>query len=184
MEQQHQRFTRRGPAHAGPPGSRHPGPGTWQPAATTGQLPPDVVREHIGLACLPSSPFWARRYTRDVLTRWNVPDDVIATAELLVSELATNAAKFSASRAGILDVGLRYLPGHIAIEVWDTDPNPPIAGDPDYEAEGGRGLMLVQALSKEWSYFFPPSGGKVVYCVIGATGAILRPGGKGTGSHV
>jgi hypothetical protein len=27
--------------------------------------------------------------------------------------------------------------------------------------------MLVQALSKEWSYYLPPTGGKTVYCVIG-----------------
>jgi hypothetical protein len=28
------------------------------------------------------------------------------------------------------------------------------------------GLLVVDALSKEWSYFFPPGGGKVVYCVL------------------
>jgi hypothetical protein len=27
-------------------------------------------------------------------------------------------------------------------------------------------LVLVNALSKEWSYFFPPGGGKVVYGVL------------------
>jgi len=37
----------------------------------------------------------------------------------------------------------------------------------DHDAEAGRGLMLVQALSKEWSYFFTP-GGKTVYAVIDA----------------
>ena len=26
--------------------------------------------------------------------------------------------------------------------------------------------MLVDALAKEWSYFFPPGGGKVVYCFL------------------
>ena len=36
----------------------------------------------------------------------------------------------------------------------------------DGEAEGGRGLMLVQALSKEWDYYLPRTGGKVVYCVL------------------
>ena len=29
--------------------------------------------------------------------------------------------------------------------------------------------MLVDALAKEWSYFFPSSGGKVVYCVLGTS---------------
>jgi hypothetical protein len=26
--------------------------------------------------------------------------------------------------------------------------------------------MLVEALSREWSYFFPLGGGKVVYCFL------------------
>ena len=29
--------------------------------------------------------------------------------------------------------------------------------------------MLVDALSKEWSYFFLPGGGKVVYCFLEIT---------------
>jgi hypothetical protein len=29
--------------------------------------------------------------------------------------------------------------------------------------------MLVDALSKEWSYFYPPGGGKVVYCILETT---------------
>ena len=33
-----------------------------------------------------------------------------------------------------------------------------------------KGLaMLIDALAKEWSYFFPPSGGKVVYCLLGTS---------------
>ena len=40
---------------------------------------------------------------------------------------------------------------------------------PMTDAENGRGLMLVDALSKEWSYFFPPGGGKVVYCFLEIT---------------
>lgn len=35
-----------------------------------------------------------------------------------------------------------------------------------HDAESGRGLMLVSALSKEWSYFCLPGGGKVVYCYL------------------
>jgi len=29
--------------------------------------------------------------------------------------------------------------------------------------------VLIDALAKEWSYFFPPSGGKVVYCLLGTS---------------
>ena len=57
----------------------------------------------------------------------------------------------------------------LLIEVYDTDNNPPIRSSPDDYAENGRGLMLIDALSKEWSYFFPPGGGKVVYCFLEIT---------------
>jgi len=56
------------------------------------------------------------------------------------------------------------------IEVSDSDPNPPVLTDAPPDAESGRGLMLVQAFSKEWSYYFPPSGGKTTYAVISAPG--------------
>jgi anti-sigma regulatory factor (Ser/Thr protein kinase) len=115
-----------------------------------------------------------------VLRRWQTPVETIETAELLISELVTNAAKFAGplpgrpwhsnlTSAGVIGVMLRYLPGQVVIEVSDSDPNPPVVANADLESENGRGLMLVQALSKEWSYFYPPSGGKTVYCAISAT---------------
>jgi hypothetical protein len=33
-----------------------------------------------------------------------------------------------------------------------------------YDAEGGRGLLLVSALSTRWAYYRPSTGGKVVWC--------------------
>jgi anti-sigma regulatory factor (Ser/Thr protein kinase) len=129
------------------------------------------------LAALASAPFWARCQTRTVLRGWEVHPGVIETAELLVSELVTNAAKFAglpAARlsyselAGVqrISLALRYLPGRLIIEVVDPDPEPPVLADPAVDAEGGRGLLLVAALSKEWDYFLSPAGGKTVFCVI------------------
>jgi hypothetical protein len=60
---------------------------------------------------------------------------------------------------------LRYQPDWLVIEVADPDATPPVLADADLDAEAGRGLMLVQALSKEWSYF-RTAAGKTVYCVI------------------
>jgi anti-sigma regulatory factor (Ser/Thr protein kinase) len=134
----------------------------------------------IRLVTMPSAPFWARRHARDVLGKWRMPAETTETAELLVSELVTNACKFSGppsaivtysglGSAGIIDVTLRYLPGRLVIEVSDSDPSPPVAANPGLDSESGRGLMLVDALTEEWSYFLPPSGGKTVYCVIRVT---------------
>ena len=63
-------------------------------------------------------------------------------------------------------LSVRHFGDGLLIEVFDTDANPPVLTDAAEDAENGRGLLLVDALSKEWSYFFPPSGGKVVYCFI------------------
>jgi hypothetical protein len=34
------------------------------------------------------------------------------------------------------------------------------------DAEGGRGLHLVEALAKEWGIYRPPAGGKIVWAKI------------------
>jgi anti-sigma regulatory factor (Ser/Thr protein kinase) len=128
---------------------------------------PQEVTAGIRLAALASAPYWARRHAHDVLGKWQAPGETIQAAELLVSELVTNAAKLASP--GIIDVMLRYLPGQrLVIEVSDSDPHPPTPADPDVNSESGRGLMPVQALSEEWSYHFLPSGRKTVYCVIAA----------------
>jgi anti-sigma regulatory factor (Ser/Thr protein kinase) len=130
------------------------------------------------LVTLPTSPFWARRYTRFFLDSCQrISTDTAEIAELLVSELVTNAVRFAGDpartlryservKASLIRLSLRHFSQCLLIEVYDADNNPPIPSSADDQAENGRGLMLVEALSKEWSYFFPPSGGKVVYCIL------------------
>ena len=80
---------------------------------------------------------------------------------------------------------MRHFGDGLLIEVFDTDANPPVLTDAAEDAENGRGLLLVDALSKEWSYFFPSCGGKVVYCLIEIPRAAAddqrAPGPCGTG---
>jgi anti-sigma regulatory factor (Ser/Thr protein kinase) len=142
------------------------------------QLVPGQALSYLELAAQPTAPFWARCQAKTALRAWLLWPEIIETAELLVSELVTNAVTVSSPGSGQLNwvdqengdrisLTLRYMPGRIEIEVFDTDPNPPVLSDADTDAESGRGLMLVQALSKEWGYFSPAAGGKVVYSVIG-----------------
>ena len=151
----------------------------WQ-SARSGQ-PRPLEAGRFALVTLPTSPFWARRYTRSFLASCRgISEDTAATAELLVSELVTNAVRFAGdpartvryprrASASLVSLSLRHFRDGLLIEVYDTDNNPPIRSSPDDDAENGRGLMLVDALSKEWSYFFPPGGGKVVYCFLEIT---------------
>jgi anti-sigma regulatory factor (Ser/Thr protein kinase) len=135
--------------------------------AGSGQaLPADVGR--IALPELPASSSWARRYTRFFLESCEgISEDITETAELIVSELVTNAVKFGG--ASHISLTLRSFSEVLLIEVYDSSSNPPILSSTDGGAENGRGLMLVNALSKEWSYSFPPAGGKVVYCFLAKT---------------
>lgn len=131
----------------------------------------------VELSAMPSTPFWARRHTQAVLGAWQLPTDVIETSVLLVSELITNSIAVTTARpapapglvagsAGPIVLALRRRPGQIVIEVSDSDPSPPVLTEVGPDAESGRGLMLVHALSKEWSYRRLPTGGKTIYCVI------------------
>jgi hypothetical protein len=148
----------------------------WQPVRPG--LPRQLDAGSVALVTLPTSPFWARRYTRMFLDSCRgIGDATAETAELLVSELVTNAVRFvngpghaprysKNANASVISLSLRHFRGSLLIEVYDADRNPPVLSGPDDFAESGRGLVLVNALSKEWSYFFPPGGGKVVYCVL------------------
>jgi anti-sigma regulatory factor (Ser/Thr protein kinase) len=133
---------------------------------------------YLELAALASAPFWARQQIKNVLSAWQLWPETIDVAELMVSELVTNAIKSSgrvAEPRSYMDLEhvervsltLRLLPGRVVIEVFDNSEDPPVLGDADTDSESGRGLMLVQALSKEWGYFMPPSGGKTVFSVLG-----------------
>jgi anti-sigma regulatory factor (Ser/Thr protein kinase) len=143
--------------------------------------PRPVDAGRLALVTLPTSPFWARRYTRFFLDSCRgISEDTAGTAELLVCELVTNAVRFAGdpartlryserANASLISLSLRHFHGRLLIEVYDTDDNPPILSLAGDRAENGRGLMLVDALSMEWSYFFPPDGGKVVYCFLEIT---------------
>ncbi|GAA2466269.1 hypothetical protein GCM10010405_58530 [Streptomyces macrosporus] len=109
---------------------------------------------------LPSEPrsvARARELARRQLADWKL-DDLGDTAELLVSELVTNAL-----RHGEGDIRLRLLLDRTLVcEVWDAglvQPRRRRARDTD---EGGRGLQLVDLLSAGWGSRRTPRG-KIVW---------------------
>ena len=121
----------------------------------------------------------ARLHARHVLWEWGLPafDD---TAPLIVSELVTNAVQASAGLAGSRYDG-RWTPGtppirlwlcsdrqRVVTAVWDGSDRMPARTVPDDpEAEGGRGLLLVETLSAKWGVHTPArSNGKVVWAVM------------------
>ncbi|ORT46782.1 hypothetical protein KBI5_23315 [Frankia sp. KB5] len=110
----------------------------------------------------------ARRHAAWVVRDWDLPE-VVEVVELVVSELMTNAVKNSGHDSKSDDphavTALRVTANgmNLLLEVWDESSASPVLQEQHLEAESGRGLLLVAALVKRWSYYFPKTGGKVVW---------------------
>ncbi|MET9550459.1 SpoIIE family protein phosphatase [Streptomyces sp. NPDC006627] len=112
--------------------------------------------EHVGDWTLPRDPKSvgrARELACDQLRAWDL-EPLCDTAELLVSELVTNALRY-----GEGEIRLRLLLDRTLVcEVWDggfVQPRRRRARDTD---EGGRGLQLVGLLSAAWGSRRTPRG--------------------------
>ena len=104
------------------------------------------------------------------------------TAELLASELVTNAYRYSSGPATLRLSGLART--RLRVSVWDANPHipPPFdkrsrpVGPVPAEADGGRGLFLVCHYAQAWGGC--PIGdelygvrGKLLWCEVGASAA-------------
>jgi anti-sigma regulatory factor (Ser/Thr protein kinase) len=107
---------------------------------------------------------------RQLLREWNLIDSV-ETAELVVSELLTNAVHATGMAEIFVRVRICLLSDKrsVLILVWDSSPQPPMRIEAGDDTENGRGLLLVEALSTRWNWYIPHHlGGKVVWAQIGA----------------
>jgi sigma-B regulation protein RsbU (phosphoserine phosphatase) len=110
------------------------------------------------------SPAAARRVVREAMTVAGL-EVILDDAVLLVSELVTNAVVHAGTQIELrVDIG----PGSVLFEVIDYRPGtlPALLGKPDADCEAGRGMLLLNAVAKEWGtrYF---SGGKAVWFKLG-----------------
>lgn len=106
----------------------------------------------------------ARDFVYD--NRDHLHGDVIADAQLLVSEIVTNAVKYGRSA---ITLSLRLDPPGIGIVVGDDGEQLPVLPDtnPGPEAPGGRGLLIVDAIASAWGVIpsEPPPGKSVWFDV-------------------
>jgi hypothetical protein len=96
------------------------------------------------------------------------------SVELVVSELMTNALRAAAPTSrgwagsqgilagpagGLPSIGFRMASDQrqVLIEVWDGNPAPPLqgSGPVSQDSENGRGLLMVQQISRQWGYYYP-----------------------------
>ncbi|WP_371603460.1 ATP-binding protein [Streptomyces sp. NBC_01220] len=141
------------------------------------QVPPPA--SELTLAATPNAVAWARRHTIDILQHWRFPAEGIEVARLLVSELATNAIQHArppvsttapySGNAAIGTIILKLWPTSrgVLVAVSDHDPCPPTLRASDSHANGGRGLLLTQAMANRWGYYPEPSTpGKTVWAEV------------------
>lgn len=127
----------------------------------------DGGRPLVAAQDLPSeaaSPGIARNVTKDTLARWSLGhfyDD----AAVVVSELVTNAIRYGlcpAAREPLRLVLARYE-SQLVCMVTDPTDTAPTMQEPDWVAETGRGLHIIEAMSRAWGWTPLLGGGKAVW---------------------
>ena len=60
---------------------------------------------------------------------------------------------------GLPSIGFRMASDErqVLVEVWDGNPAPPLqgSGPVSQDSESGRGLLMVQQISRQWGYYYP-----------------------------
>ncbi|MER6950256.1 ATP-binding protein [Nonomuraea sp. NPDC000554] len=106
----------------------------------------------------------ARRFVTALLRGWPAVDEV----ELIVSELATNAIRHSASGrfGGRFLVSIQAHTDRLWVGVLDEGgPSSPKAFRSWTEGEGGRGLLVVASLAIDWGVWGDEHG-RTVWAVL------------------
>ncbi|MEV7796027.1 SpoIIE family protein phosphatase [Streptomyces sp. NPDC087512] len=112
---------------------------------------------------LPEAVRHARRFTHRTLRSWGVPPADTDAVLLVVSELVTNALVHT---DGAVRLDLTLVGGRLRVAVADASPRSPVKPTSiGWEATGGRGILLVEAVSAAWGTL-PVSGGKQVWSEI------------------
>lgn len=126
------------------------------------------LRSSLELGILPGAVPCARLHAKQVLWEWGL-SDLSESVELLVSELVTNAVQVSQSmpHASSVRLWLRSDKTRVLMLVWDTNSHPPVRIDATEDAESGRGLLLVEALSDTWNWYrVKGMKGKIVWAEV------------------
>jgi DNA-binding NarL/FixJ family response regulator len=114
--------------------------------AADGALPSDLDRANITLPASLTSGKAARMFVADRLGAWKL-DHLLDTTLLLTTELVTNAVVHAGSP---VSVTVRRALDRLRVEVADMGGGALTLREVDQDSVGGRGLMLIEALSTAW----------------------------------
>ena len=119
------------------------------------QRPPEV-RRHRDLPMHGTAALAARLFVREACDVWSIPLDVQEIAELVCTELVTNAVEHAHSPSRLT---LTCTRSALQLSVQDYCPSPiPRPRPIDVNARRGRGLHLVAGLAQAWGVDPHPDG--------------------------
>jgi anti-sigma regulatory factor (Ser/Thr protein kinase) len=130
-------------------------------ATVSPPVPPEAWSYALHLPHDPRAPRIARMTLRAVLPAYGI-GELLDTAELLTSEMVTNAYRHTDGPAALR---LRATAARgVRVSVWDTSPHipapfdrppgqPGLASPVPPEADGGRGLGFVRQWADDWGGF-------------------------------
>jgi anti-sigma regulatory factor (Ser/Thr protein kinase) len=118
------------------------------------------IRESVTILALPEQVRVARAFVAGVR---GLSHEYADMAVLLASELVTNSVRHSGSAVpgGLVTVTVTTRGEDVRVKVTDCGGDAvPVLGPAACEAEGSRGLRLVEALARRWGY--ERGGGRAV----------------------
>lgn len=113
------------------------------------------------LAASPTSVPQARRFVLQLLERWALAD-LADTAMLLTSEVVTNAVLHARTE---IELTVTRMGQAVQIQVRDGSPVAPVRRRQALEATTGRGMQLLDRLSRSWDVTTDRNGKTVCFVV-------------------
>lgn len=114
------------------------------------------------ISATPPSVAWARRWVVRQLEVLGAGDECLCIAELLASELITNAVRH-VPVDGMVTIRVNPELTTVVVAVHDGSEELPSMGEPGPEDLCGRGLPLVDQLAAQWGADLDADGGKTVW---------------------
>jgi anti-sigma regulatory factor (Ser/Thr protein kinase) len=146
------------------------------PARATAPSAPSVGRRHdtheLTLETSPSAVAVARRWVRDRAHVVGGVTTALDVAELLTSELVTNAVRYGPADGAIV-VRTRFDGEALCVTVTDEGSTSPATQSPEAHETSGRGLMLVQAMAEDWGHGRDPRQRTLVWFTVPVAGTDL-----------
>jgi anti-sigma regulatory factor (Ser/Thr protein kinase) len=133
--------------------------------------------------CDSKSPGMARKAVLGTIGAWGLARETGETAELLVSELVTNAV-IHAHGSETCRLVCEMTGSGLRVTVFDQGTGVPVRRVSPAGATNGRGLFLVEALADAWGVEWLRGGGKGTFFVLRAPlpPAPAEPGDAPTGA--